>query len=292
MKRQRPPSGRCIGSPPPDSRLDATAAWRPAYHGSMHHLFLDESGNHGLNAFESAYPVFVLGGVIVADDDLDEVEEAVRAFKLRMLGDPGIILHTADITRNRRGFERLARTEDRARFHTGLNGLLRQLPISVVACAIDKPALVAEHGELAIDPYGLSLSIVVERFCFAPGGTGGTGHIIAESRNQRLDRELRNAWDLLRLNGTRYVRAGTISHRVSGLDFVPKSAVRAGLELADLIAAPLGRWVAGKPSKPDLEAVLAKLRRGPDGSWLGAGLVVLPHKKGRGPLRSTQPNSV
>jgi hypothetical protein len=257
----------------------------------MHHLFLDESGNHSLNAFESSYPVFVLGGVIVADDDLHEVEEAVRAFKLRMLGDPGVILHTADIARNRRGFEGLAEPEVRTRFHAALDGLLRQLPISVVACAIDKPALTAEYGRLAIDPYGLSLGIVVERFCFALGG-GGTGRITAESRNRRLDRELRNAWDLLRLNGTRYVRAGTISHRISGLEFAPKSAAQAGLELADRVAAPLGRWVAGKPAKPDLETVLARLRRGPDGSWLGAGLVVLPKKKGRGPLRSTQPTSV
>ena len=133
---------------------------------------------------------------------------------------------------------------------------------------------------------------MVERFCFALGGSGGTGHIVAESRSRRLDRELVIAWDLLRLNGTRHVRPGTISRRVSGLDFARKSEGRAGLELADLIAAPLGRLVAGKPPRPDLEAVLAKLRRGPDGSWSGAGLVILPKRKGRGPLRNTRPPRV
>ena len=258
----------------------------------MHHLFLDESGNHSLTAFEPAYPVFVLGGVIIADADLKAVDEAVRAFKRDALGDECVVLHTADISRNRRGFEMLADGARRSRFHRELNELMRSLPFAVVACAIDKPALVRRYGDLAVDPYSLSLGIIVERFCFALGEAEETGQITAESRSRRLDHDLVIAWDLLRLNGTRYVRPATVTRRISSFAFRTKAEALAGLELADLVVSPLGRWVAGMPTKADLDIVVGKLRVGPDGSWAGAGLIVLPKEKGRGPLRSTRPRPV
>ena len=263
----------------------------PAYDGDMHHLFLDESGNHSLSAFEPAYPVFVLGGVLIQEADLPAVNAAVRAFKRDMLGDEGVVLHTADIARNRRGFERLADSVTRRQFYARLNWLVEALRFSVVACAIDKPRLVDRYGALAVDPYALSLGIVVERFCFALGASQ-QGRIVVECRNPRLDRELRTAWELLRINGTRFVRPGTIGRRIVSFDFRRKAEALPGLELADLVVSPLGRWVAGMPSRPDTDVVFSKLRTGPDGRWEGAGLVVLPKEKGRGPLRSTRPRPV
>jgi hypothetical protein len=100
------------------------------------------------------------------------------------------------------------------------------------------------------------------------------------------------AWDLLRLNGTRYVRPATVTRRISSFAFRTKTQALAGLELADLIVSPLGRWVAGMPTRADLDVVIDKLRVGPSGSWRGAGLVVLPKESGRGPLRSTRPRPV
>jgi hypothetical protein len=257
----------------------------------METLFLDESGNHSLNAYESAYPVFVLGGVLVNDDDLAGIERAVRAFKIESFGHDALVLHSADIARNRRGFETLADPCVRQRFLGDLTSLVASLEFTVIACAIQKTRLVERYGELAIDPYALSLGIVVERFCFALGPRA-KGRLVVECRNPRLDRELRTAWDLLRINGTRYVGPSTIARRITSLAFHRKTERLAGLELADLVVSPLGRMVADMPSRPDTDVVLGKLRTGPDGRWEGAGLVVLPKEEGRGPLRSTQPRSV
>jgi hypothetical protein len=258
----------------------------------VQHLFLDESGNHSLTAFEPAYPVFVLGGVIVADDEaLSAIDAAVRVFKVREFGDPHIVLHTADIVLNRRGFESLADVGVRGRFRRRLAGLIRSLPLRVVACAIRKDALVTRYGSLAVDPYALALGVVVERFCFEVGEPRERGHIVVEARSPRLDRELRGAWDLLRINGTRYLRPATINRRIASLEFRAKSDGVVGLELADLVVAPLGRWVAGMPARPDLDVVVEKLRRDRGGSWEGPGLVILPKEEGRGPLRSTRPTS-
>ena len=226
----------------------------PAYHEGMDHLFLDESGNHSLNAYEPSYPVFVLGGVLIHEIDLETVTASVRAFKQDSLGDDRVVLHTADIARNRRGFEQLTDPDVRRHFYSGLNCLMAALPFSVIACAIDKPRLVEHYGALAVDPYALSLGIVVERFCFALGAAH--------------------------------------QGRIVSFDFRRKDAALPGLELADLVVSPLGRLVAGMPNRLDTDIVVGKLRTGPDGGWEGAGLVVLPKKKGRGPLRSTRPRTV
>jgi hypothetical protein len=259
----------------------------------MHHLFLDESGDHSLTHIDTGYPVFALGGILVADDTtLEDIERAVAAFKLELFGRVDIVLHTADITRNRRGFEGLTYPDVRSHFQHRLNALLASLEFTVVACIIRKRALLQRYGELAVDPYMLSLGIVVERLCFELGGGGQQGRILVERRNERLDHELTVAWDVLRINGTRYVRPQVLRRRIAALEFATKRTGGAGLEIADLVVTPLGRWVAGMSPKPDLDIVRSKLRRGPKGDWEGAGLVVLPKESGRGPLRNTRPSSV
>ena len=258
----------------------------------MFHLFLDESGDHSLTSIDARYPVFVLGGVIVAEDDLGAMEEALAELKRTCFGDPSILLHTADITRNRRGFESLADPLERARFQRGLGDVLSALDFRVVACVICKSELLRRYGELAVDPYLVSLGIVIERLCFDLGERSAQGVVHVERRNERLDRELQVAWDVLRLNGTRYVGPEVLRRRIVTMQFETKQSGGAALEIADLVVTPLGRWVAGMPPRPDLDVIKAKLRRGRTGEWLGAGLVVLPKGSGRGPLRNTRPRPV
>jgi hypothetical protein len=71
-------------------------------------MFLDESGDHSLRVIDDQYPVFVLGGII-ADVRYakDVMEQEVRRFKRDLFGTEEIILHTADICRNKNGFEQL-----------------------------------------------------------------------------------------------------------------------------------------------------------------------------------------
>ena len=78
----------------------------------MKFLFLDESGDHNLIKIDMQYPIFVLGGIIIDDDYLSILNEKVDEFKLEVFGTKDIILHTADITRNKNGFERLKEKEN------------------------------------------------------------------------------------------------------------------------------------------------------------------------------------
>lgn len=240
-------------------------------------LFLDESGDHNLSVIDPQYPLFVLGGVIVDKGYAEnEIAEAVRDFKLRMFGREDIILHTADITRNRNGFERMKDESFRARFFEELNKLMSSLEYKVVACVIRKNAHLARYGLAALDPYLLSLDILVERFCMEIGKVTDGGLIVAEKRGPVLDRELELAWMNLKIQGTRYIKARDIEERVMALNLRRKSDNIAGLQLADLVVSPIGRQVLGKKLKKDFSIVESKFRKNWKGNYMGWGLVVLP----------------
>ncbi|MCL4538082.1 MAG: DUF3800 domain-containing protein [Bacteroidetes bacterium] len=240
-------------------------------------MFLDESGDHSLTIIDPQYPLFVLGGIIVDSDYASgEMTERVRKFKLDVFGDEDLILHTADIARNRNGFERLKDSEFRERFYSELNKLMRDLEYRVVACVIKKDEHLSKYGLAALDPYMLSLDILVERFCFEVGNRADGGLIVAEKRGQPLDSELEIAWLNLKVQGTEYLAAKDISKRISLLNLRDKKANLAGLQLADLVVSPIGRFVLGKSAKEDFRIIERKFRRKWTGDYRGAGLVVLP----------------
>ncbi len=221
------------------------------------------------------YPLFVLGGVIM-DKTFAEEEliKQIDEFKLKLFATKDIILHTADITRNRNGFERLIEKAFREKFYQELNKLIQKLQFTVIACVIRKNAHLSRYGLAALDPYFLSLDILVERFCMEIGNISNAGLIIAERRDPTLDHEL--AWLNLKIQGTHYIKAHQIEKRIISLNLQAKYKNIAGLQLADLVVTPIGRYVLGKPIKEDFKIIQSKFRCNRKGGWQGYGLVVLP----------------
>lgn len=241
-------------------------------------MYLDESGDHSLTTIDPEYPMFVLGGVIVDRDYADgELSERVRQFKHELFGRDDLILHTADIARNKNGFEALVETGFRQRFYRELNALMQDLRYTIVACVIKKDAHLGKYGMKAVDPYLLSLDVLVERFCFELGDVDAGGQIIAEKRDSTLDRQLDLAWLNLKVSGSGYVRATDIDKRIFSLTLQSKRTNSAGLQLADLVVSPIGRYVLGKAPKADWEIIQGKFRIY-RGTHIGAGLVVLPRR--------------
>lgn len=243
----------------------------------MKALFLDESGDHNLAKIDSQYPVFVLGGVIMDQAYAEkEASAAITDFKMRLFGRSDIILHTSDISRNRNGFEQLKDTSFREKFYDELNELIRSLDFSVVSCAIRKDEHLSLYGIAALDPYLLSLDVLVERFCMDVGNISGGGIIVAEKRDPTLDHQLELAWLNLKIQGTKFIQAKYIEQRLTGLNLRSKSENIPGLQLADLVVSPIGRYILGKPVKKDYEIIKSKFRRNKNGVIEGYGLVVLP----------------
>lgn len=242
-------------------------------------LFLDESGDHNLDRIDPQYPVFVLGGCIIDLDYHDgPLTTELNLYKRRLFGRDDIILHTADIVRCRGEFHHLTNPIFRERFYRETNHLMESLDYQVVACAIKKQDHLRRYGLAAMDPYFLSLKILVERFVFEVQARGGgeKGLIIAEARDETLDNRLRLAWMDLRLSGTEYLTGAEVRRRIDELQIRNKQQNIPGLQLADLVVSPIGRHVIGRRGRADWEIIKRKFRRGPDGRYKGFGLVVLP----------------
>lgn len=244
-------------------------------------LFLDESGDHSLDVIDPQYPLFVLGGCILDFHYHENVATPLlETYKQRLFGRSDFILHTADIVRRRGVFRRLTDERFRARFYEETNGLMRQLDYRVVACVIRKDHHLDRYGLVAMDPYLLALRILLERFAFEiASSAGGVGQVVAEARDETLNNQLRLAWIDIRTSGTEYLSATDVRNRIPELTIRDKASNIAGLQLADLIVSPIGRFVLGKNTRQDWEIIRTKFRTGSGGRFEGFGLVVLPKKK-------------
>ena len=241
-------------------------------------MYLDESGDHSLHTIDPQYPVFVLGGVIVDGVDARRViDRQLSALKKSFFGRDDLILHTSDIVRARHGFESLTDPRKRAAFYGALNKTMHDLDYKVIACIIRKDAHLALYKSNAIDPYTLSLRVLVERFCQEIGGAKEGGMICAERRGPELDLALESTWMNILRRGTTFKRGGDISNRIVDLTLKDKRLNIGGLQLADLVIAPIARSALAKPTREDWEIVRGKLRQGPSG-YEGFGLVELPKK--------------
>jgi len=239
-------------------------------------LFLDESGDHNLTKIDDQYPVFVLGGIIVDRENLENITSQIDKFKIELFGTKEIILHTADITRNKNGFEKLKDKTFRELFYEQLNRLITELDFKIIACAIKKKEHFAKYEFSAIDPYMLSLNVLVERFYMEIHQNNKKGFIVAEKRDRTLDHEIELAWLNLKIKGTRFLKGSEIEDRIEKLVLQDKKENNNILQLADLVVSPIGRFVLGKQTKKDFEIIKEKFRKDKNGKTGGYGLVVLP----------------
>jgi len=249
-------------------------------------LFIDESGDHSLDRIDPQYPIFVLGGCIVDLDYHDsQMTIDLSLYKRDLFGRDDFIIHTADIVRRRGIFRSLTDKAFREKFYKETNELMALLEYKVVACAIKKEDHLRRYGLAAVDPYLLSLKILVERFVYEikQNPIIAKGIIVAESRDETLDNQLRLAWMELRTTGTEYVSASEVRQFVSDLNIRVKAQDIAGLQIADLIVSPIGRHIIGKSPKADWGIIQQKLRKGVHGGYMGFGLVVLPKKEKAAP---------
>jgi hypothetical protein len=244
-------------------------------------LFIDESGDHSLDVIDPQYPVFVLGGCIIDIDYHDNnLTPNLNDYKKKLFGRDDVILHTADIVRRRGVFRKLTDKDFRERFYVETNRFMDEAEYMIVASVIRKDDHLSRYGLAAIDPYMLSLRILVERFVYEVQKRGGgeQGQIIAEARDETLDNELRLAWMDLRTTGTDYISASEVRKSISELHIRNKKKNIAGLQIADLVVSPIGRHILNKDPKHDWRIIEKKFRKSAAGRYMGYGLVVLPKK--------------
>lgn len=238
-------------------------------------VFADESGDHSLTAINPEYPIFVLALCLFSKEDYArDTAPSVLRLKFKHFGHDQVILHEHDIRKTKGHFRFLTDAARRPVFYADLNTVMEDAPFTLIASAIHKPRHLARYSAPQ-DPYHIALGFGLERLYRHLDGLGcrsGVTHMLFERRGGKEDTELELAF-----------RRVCDGHNAVGARFpfeiimADKRCNSAGLQVADLVARPIGRHILD-PTQPNRAyGILApKFRRSPGGSVLGWGLKVFP----------------
>jgi hypothetical protein len=194
-------------------------------------VYVDESGDHGLDNMDLAYPMFVLAFCIFRKTEY--VQQVVPV----------------------------------------LQQIVELAPFTVVAAVIDKAKLKSQYAR-PDNPYHLAVGFCLERLKYFLSDAKvppGRVYVVFESRGHREDAELELEF--------RRVCASNFSGSQFPFEpvFAGKGSNSTGLQLADLIARPIGRHVL-RPEQPNraYDIIEKKLRRSSSGTVEGYGLKCFP----------------
>ena len=238
-------------------------------------MFLDESGDHSLEKIDNSYPVFVLAGCIFDFDYYTStVTPMVETLKQKHFGRTDIILRSYDIRKQKNDFSCLVDKRKRENFYEDLNRIISNLNFTIIASVINKHHLKKQYTD-PDNPYHLCFRFILERSIMFLGTDKETMMFRIESRETHNDRKLAQEYETFK-QGTPMFNKTEIQAKFSDLSFNQKSQNIAGMQIADLVAYPIGKWVMdSKRENKAFEIVNTKIHS-KDGKILGYGLKVFP----------------
>lgn len=242
-------------------------------------MFLDESGDHGLKTIDQNFPVFALTGVLFSEASYNDVCKKIDDFKQKFFHTTGVILHRRDMRKYERGFEILFDSNVKKRFYVELNKILQSADYKIITSIINKQKHIEQYGKLADDPYEIALTFVLERTLFeADERQDATNiHVTIEGRGHKEDAKLAKRYNELLYRGTGKVPADRLLNVYDKeLGVRLKRDNDCGLQLADLCAYPIARFVMNNTEpNPAYEVIKDKIRKGPKGV-IGYGVKIFP----------------
>jgi hypothetical protein len=245
--------------------------------------FFDESGDAQLASIDLQYPVFVLACCLIKKSDYTHLLiPKLSEFKLNFWGHDAVVLHEQEIRKPNAEYSFLFNPIIRHNFMSKLDTLVKEIPFKVIACVVNKPSLKAKYAT-PYDPYNLCLRFILERaimWLYEQGQKDKLIHLFAECRGKTEDESLELEYRRIadgRHNWQPAKFAVNFDVVPTELLFKPKVANLAGLQLADLIARPIGLKVL-RPEQPNraYDTVHTKLVCGPNGKPESYGLKIFP----------------
>jgi hypothetical protein len=240
-----------------------------------HIVYVDESGSPGLEKIDPQYPIFVLAFCIFEKQRYaDTVVPNMMRFKFKHFGHDQVVLHEHEIKKAKHSFAFLTDAVLREAFYADLHQLVFDAPFTIVAVVVDKNQL-RERYLYPANPYMLAMEYGLERVChflLEHQQGGKVTHFLFERRGEKEDRELE-----LEFRRVSDDTNSVCSQTPVEIIMTDKKAVSSGLQMADLVARPLGLHVL-RPNQPNraYDTLKTKLRTGPDGRIQGYGLKQVP----------------
>jgi len=210
------------------------------------HLYIDESGEHGLVNINMGFPVFVLCGLLMSEINYVIIRDEINALKNDIWGDKKVILHSRDIRKCEKEFTLLFDLGIKHQFYEAINKIFRNNDYNIISSAINKIRYVEKHGKLGNDVYEISLAFVIEKaveILIESMGNDFGLKIYIEKRGKKEDQQLSEHLQKIRIRGSAKVPSDKYIEHIKEIKFIDKKENINGLQLADLAAYPIARYV-------------------------------------------------
>ncbi|MEZ0232507.1 MAG: DUF3800 domain-containing protein [Methylophilaceae bacterium] len=200
-------------------------------------VYVDESGDHGMQNLDENYPMFVLAFCIFHKRHYSEkVVPALQKFKFNRFGHDNVVLHETDIRKEKGSFIFPSKPHKQS-FISELTSIIEQSNFILISCVIDKRALKAKSEASIPNPYHIALGFCLETlydFLKEKGQQEKETHVVVECRGKKEDNELE-------LEFRRICDSNRLDLILPfNVIFADKKVNSTGLQLADLVARPIG----------------------------------------------------
>lgn len=255
-------------------------------------VYVDESGDHSLASVDKDYPVFVLALCIFHKRHYAEkIVPAVEKLKFNYFGHDSVVLHENEIRKQKGDFVFLARRAVRDEFMGQISSIMDASNFILIACVVDKARLSKAQGA-ASNPYHIALGMCLEAlrgFLVEKRQIELTTHVVVECRGKKEDAELE-------LEFRRICDGNNVSGKVLPFDvvFADKKTNLVGLQLADLVARPVGiNYLRPEQHNQAFEMLKGKFycaggRKQVGNGFENVGLIVHPAQKAKSPDEPTE----
>lgn len=216
---------------------DPAAEPTPTGKFSNYVVYVDESGDHGMQTVDANYPVFVLAFCVFHKRYYSEtVVPALQKFKFNHFGHDLTVLHELEIRKEKGDFKFQAR-QHKQDFLTELTNVIEASNFILISCVINKTPLQTKSAAPP-NPYHLALGYCLEtlyEFLQEKNQDTKLTHVVVECRGKKEDNELELEFRRICDGANRWGSALPFD-----VKFANKQVNSAGLQLADLVARPIG----------------------------------------------------
>lgn len=255
-------------------------------------VYVDESGDHSLASIDAGYPVFVLALCVFHKRHYSEkIIPALEKLKFNYFGHDSVVLHETDIRKQKGDFAFLSHLPTRNEFMNRLSEIMVQSNFILIACVVDKARLSRSEGT-ASNPYHIALDICLHRlhsFLAEKEQQNLQTHVVVECRGKKEDRELE--LEFRRICDGDGVNTQPLPFNIV---FADKKTNLDGLQLADLVARPVGLNYI-RPGQANQAFEVLKRKFYCDGGrdhvgrgYEGVGLMIHPAQKAKSPDEPTE----
>jgi hypothetical protein len=255
-------------------------------------VYVDESGDHSLERIDPDYPVFVLALCVFHKRHYAEkIIPAVEKLKFNYFGHDSVVLHEHEIRKQKGEFAFLSHKPTRLEFMGRLSSIMEVSNFILMACVVDKARLGRNEG-MGSNPYHIALGICLEvlrEFLKEKGQDQLQTHVVVECRGKKEDAELELEFRRIcdgENPGNRQLPFNII--------FADKKTNLTGLQLADLVARPVGlNYMRPEQSNQAFDLLKKKFfcfggRERVGQGYQNAGLKIYPFQKAKSPDEPTE----